>query len=63
MTLKELKALVKALEYDMACAGCENSEIAFIQYDECDEKAVIDYYVNDNEETTRYTYSLEWTKN
>lgn len=60
MKLKELKALVEALEYDMACAGCDNSEIAFIQYDDSDEKAIIDYYDNDSTETIRYTYSLRW---
>lgn len=60
MTLEELKTFVKALEYDMTCADCENSEIAFIQYDDCDEKVVVDYYDNDDsEETIRYTYSLK----
>lgn len=60
MKLKELKALVEALEYDMACTSCDDSEIAFIQYDDSDEKAIIDYYDNDSTETIRYTYSLRW---
>lgn len=59
MTIKELKTVVEALENDMVCTECENSEIAFIQYDDCDEKVVVDYYINDSEETIRYTYSFD----
>lgn len=58
MTLKELKALVEALENDMYHSGCENSEIAFIQYDDCDEKVVVDYYIEHCEETIRYIHTL-----
>ena len=59
MTIKELKTIVKALENDMVCSGSENSEIAFILYDDCDEKIVVDYYFEDSEETIRYTHSFD----
>lgn len=53
MTFKELQDFVDALAYELS----PNAEIEFIQYDASDEKIIVDY-INDFDEEVRYTYSL-----
>lgn len=55
MTLKELKALMERVIDD--ANDIEGAEIAFMQYDACDEKAVFDVCDALGNET-RFTYTI-----
>ena len=58
MTLKELKALIDRVIEDTDYADdLESTEIIFMQYDACDEKAVFDVCDAAGNET-RYTYAI-----
>ena len=58
MTLKELKALMERVIEDTDYAGdLESTEIIFMQYDACDEKAVFDVCDALGNEM-RYTYTI-----
>ena len=58
MTLKKLKALMERVIEDTDYAGdLESTEIIFMQYDACDEKAVFDVCDALGNEM-RYTYTI-----